>query len=268
MSEQSRPVTPRPAATVVLVRDVADGVEVFMLQRDPALTFGGGAHVFPGGSVDRADRSGRLQRLVDDRDDAGASRRLGLESGGLAYWIAAIRECFEEAAVLLARDAAGVLLGGGTEHDGELEAARQRLIAGEDEFAAFCEDRGLTLAASELCYLSHWITPEAVPKRFDTRFFIAGAPPGQEARACQQETVAHTWIRPEEAIVRSDGGEIELMFPTRKTLESLSGYSSAAALLGEVRARAHVPAIQPRVVKGSGGIRVLLPGEPGYDDPQ
>ena len=226
MSERDRPVTPRPAATVVLVRDGADGVEVFMLQRDPALTFGGGAHVFPGGSVDRADRSARLQRLVHDRDEARASRRLGLGSGGLAYWIAGIRECFEEAAVLFARDAQGRLLGSGTAHDDELEAARQRLIAGEDEFAEFCESRQLALAASELCYLSHWITPEAVPKRFDTRFFIAVAPPGQAARACQQETVAHTWVSPEAAIERSRAGEMELMFPTRKTLESLSGYRS------------------------------------------
>ncbi len=266
MTVQSHPATPRPAATVVLLRDSADGVEVFMLRRDPALTFGGGAYVFPGGSVDAADRSPRTQRLVEGHDDARASARLGLDSGGLAYWIAAIRECYEEAGVLLARDARGVLLGSGTEHDAELELARQRLISGGDGFAAFCEERRIALAAGELSYLSHWITPEAAPKRFDTRFFVASAPPGQVARACQQETIAHCWIRPEAALERGRAGAMQLMFPTRKTLESLSGYGSVAALVDEIRARADVPAIKPRVVRTSGGIRILLPGEPGYDD--
>lgn len=261
------PVTPRPAATVVLVRDGPSGVEVFMLQRDPAVKFGGGNFVFPGGVVEDSDRDPSVQQYCADHDDAGASRRLGLERGGLAYWVAAVRECFEESGVLLAHDSRHrpLAMTGESDLAARVEAYQQALIDGETTLAEVCEQLGLQLATRRLHYLSHWITPAVIPKRFDTRFFVTAAPPGQRARHCEQETIDHRWISPEDALTAHRRGQFEMMFPTVKTLEQLSGYASAASLIEAVARRAEVPATQPRVIQGSGGTRIIMPGEPGYD---
>jgi len=248
-------VTPREAATVMLVRDDPD-LQVFMLRRNLESTWVAGAYVFPGGAVDPEDRSPTLLARCPDRDDAGASELLGLGSGGLGYWVAAVRETFEEAGVLLARTAAtGAPVDPAAPHWAEL---RDALNAGTTSFETLVEGEDLLLDVGALHAFSHWITPDGAPRRYDTRFFVAAAPDGHAYRHDATETVASRWVRPAEALVAADEGEIELIFPTRKSLESLSRFERAADLLDAVEGTSGF-------VRDSGGTRVSLPGDPGCD---
>ena len=249
---------PRPAATLILARDGAEGPEIFMMQRTLKASFVAGAYVFPGGAVDPGDQDACWSGSTG-LDDASASHILGMESGGLAYWVAAVRECFEESGLLLASDAAG-----NTPDAAELATLRARAAAGELDFNALCRERGLFPALSSLRYFSHWITPPGLPRRFDTRFFLAAAPAEQIAAADQVETIAHAWLRPEEALARQQRGEIEMVFATVQTLKALSGFDSVAALLAHAHALEAVPALMPRVSTGSKGRRMLLPGDRAY----
>lgn len=249
---------PRPAATLILARDGDQGPEIFMMQRTLTANFVAGAYVFPGGAVDPADHDPWWSQGANLDDDA-ASRVLGLESGGLAYWVAAVRECFEESGLLLAADAAGSTPGAA-----ELAALRARAAAGELDFTTLCRECGLFPALSSLRYFSHWITPPGLPRRFDTRFFLAAAPAEQIAAADQVETIAHAWLRPEDALARQKRGEMEMVFATIQTLKALSGFDSVQALLAHAHAQEAVPALMPRVSTGSKGRRVLLPSDRAY----
>lgn len=239
-------IEPRPAATVVLVRDGSNGPQVLLLRRDHAAVFAAGAHVFPGGRVDAADAAPALAALCDGIDDVRASAVVGLEQGGLAYWVAAIRECYEEAGLLLATgDQVRTVAA-----DSDL---REALMAGELTLEAICRRRGLRLAAGALSYFGHWITPKGPPRRFDTRFFIAPSPPGQEACACLRETFDPCWMRPEEALSAARKGRIKALYPTIKTLESLEGHHSAQSMLEAVRASSmQAPTRQSRCLDGTG----------------
>ena len=258
----------RDAATVMLVREGRGGrVEVLMVQRNLRSDFVGGAHVFPGGAVDEADGDERLERLCAGLGDAACSARLGLDRGGLALYVAAVRECFEEAGVLLARHP-------GDEHvlsfqDPEVAARFRRHRAAVDAgrpLADVLEEEGLVLDVDRLRYASHWITPEGAPRRYDTRFFVAEAPPEQVPLHDERETVASTWIEPADALARHRRGEIDLILPTIKNLEQLARHTTVPALLAAVEAVEHVPAVQPRLASGPDGVRILLPGTPGYDE--
>jgi glyoxylase-like metal-dependent hydrolase (beta-lactamase superfamily II)/8-oxo-dGTP pyrophosphatase MutT (NUDIX family) len=253
-------LTPRPAATLILARDSAAGPEIFLMQRHHAASFVAGAHVFPGGAVDPADAD--CWWASGGFTDADASRILGLEQGGLAYWVAAVRECFEESGLLLARDAAGR-----APQPQELAALRACVAdtaPGNAAFLALCRERGLRPAFDELAYLSHWITPPGLPRCFDTRFFLARAPQGQEAQADQSETVAHAWLRPATALERQRRGEIDLVFATIQTLKSLADFDSVAAMLDYARAPRSIPALRPRISQAGGAKRMLLPGDRAY----
>jgi len=170
-------VTPREAATVMLVRD-APQLEVFMLRRNLAVEFMGGAYVFPGGAVDAGDRAPELLGRCHGRDDSSASTQLGMHAGGMGFWVAAVRETFEEAGVLLARSAAAS--DRPVELDdpsvaARLEAARRAVGAGERSFVEVVQDEDLLLDAGALHLFSHWITPAESPRRYDTWFFVAAA---------------------------------------------------------------------------------------------
>lgn len=261
-------VTPeiRDAATVMLVRDGRDGMEVFMLRRNLNSDFVGGAYVFPGGAVDEADRHADLEGVCQGRSDDQASAVLGVDRGGLAYWVAAIRECFEEAGVLLAsRDGEVVDL---TEevvaerfrsHRAEVDSGRLRLVD-------LCATEGLQLDVASIHYFSHWITPVGPPRRYDTRFFVTAAPPGQVPLHDDRETIANLWVRPAEALERHKRGELDLIFPTIKNLEAIARFDRAADLLAAAAAIEEVPTICPRIVAGEQGVRILLPGDDGYDE--
>jgi 8-oxo-dGTP pyrophosphatase MutT (NUDIX family) len=261
-------VTPgktREAATVMLVRDAPE-LQVFMLRRSLQAPFMGGAYVFPGGAVDDADRSPELLARCDDRDDAAASAALGLPGGGLGFWVAAIREAFEEAGVLLARSAATRLPVDldDTVRAAQIDATRRAVGRGERSFVEVVQDEDLVLDAGALHLFSHWITPAGAPRRYDTWFFVAAAPDGHAYLHDDGETVASAWIRPGDALDGAERGELELILPTIRNLEQLARFSRARDLLDAAR-DATTRAAQPRMLGGASGARIMLPIDPGYD---
>jgi 8-oxo-dGTP pyrophosphatase MutT (NUDIX family) len=253
-----------PAATVTLVRDTPGGVEVLMLQRNLQSGFMPGMYLFPGGALDPGDRAAAVLARCPGLDDEAASAALGLASGGLAYWAAAIRESFEEAAVLLAYDSSGSIVNPrDPERIERFEEYRQKLNAGEEILAPMLERENLTLAVDRLTYFSHWITPVTAPRRYDTRFFVAVAPEGQEALHDNVEAIHHVWVNPARALDRYHSGEFKMRTPTLRTLEKFAPFSSADALIEALHSEQAIPAIQPRIA--ATGER-LVPGDPGYDD--
>ena len=257
---------PRAAATIVVVREGAGGIEVLLSRRAERGDHNSGAWVFPGGVVDAADA--QAHACCAGLDDAAASAQLGLPSNGLDYYVAAVRECFEESGLLYATDRSGELVrldanaNADANTDTALAAWRGPLHRGERSVADLCREFGLTLALDRLIYLSHWLTPLARPKRFDTRFFLAEAPPAQTAAFDGTEMVEQLWLRPAEALARS--AELKLMTPTQKTLELVGRYGSVAALLTWARAPREVALIIPRVANGRQGMRPVLPDEPAF----
>lgn len=258
------PVTPRPAATITIVRDLAEGFEVLMMQRNLNSGFMAGAYVFPGGAVDEEDRDARLYALCSGIDDAEASRKLGVERDGLAYWVGAIRECFEEAGLLLCYDVRGNLVGlDDAALAARFAAHRDALNAGELSFIEFCRMEALRLAADRLTYFSHWITPVGAPRRYDTRFFAAAAPAGQEPLHDAKELVDTVWVHPHEALRRHDEGTLLLRTPTIATLRQLGACPDTASLMQALAAQREIRAILP--VIGDDGGRIL-PGDAGYSE--
>lgn len=231
MSEKR--IEPRPAATLLLLRESASAPEVFMLQRTSKAVFLPGAFVFPGGALDADDASERAAQRVRGLDDAQASSRMGLAAGGLAYWVAAARECFEESGILLVFDSKDLPID--PRRAQNLEPFRNELNAGSLQFSEFLEKEDLYIHAHEIAYYSHWITAPGRPRRFSTRFFVACAPLGQHGAHDRSETVHSVWISPREAIERGKRGEIELIFPTRSTLSDLAAMQTPRAALEHAR---------------------------------
>ncbi len=256
------PLTPRPAATLLLVRDTPNGMEVLMLQRTHRAAFIPGGYVFPGGAVDAEDESPAFLDFVAGVNDAHASSMLNLDSGGLAFWIAAIRECFEEAGILLAYDSAGKLL----EADAAeaLEDKRAELAKGNGSFIDLCRDFGLRLALDRMTYFAHWITQLGAPRRFTTRFFAAVAPNGQTASHDTTETIHHLWIRPAEALARQRGGEMKMAFATIRTLETLAMFHNAEAFIAHARSIGSPAPLLPRYARRGTSECILLDGDPAY----
>jgi glyoxylase-like metal-dependent hydrolase (beta-lactamase superfamily II)/8-oxo-dGTP pyrophosphatase MutT (NUDIX family) len=240
---------PKPAATLVLARDSSHGLQVLMLRRSLRADFIAGVFVFPGGGVDDADSSAEAQALCGEgRDDP--------------QWVekfCAIRECFEEAGLLLAGDETG-----GLPEPAALAEWRRRLNAGEATLAQLCREGRLNPAIHELAYFSHWITPLGVPRRFDTRYFVARAPEGQIPSHDAAETTEHVWTTPAEALARHARREIELVLPTVKTLEALDCFDTVEALLSQASLPRPIVPIQPRLGTGRAGIRPVGPDEPSY----
>ena len=238
----------------MLVRDRPD-LQVFVLRRTPRAVFGPGATVFPGGAVDPADEDAR--RHVVGMDDQRASAELGLPAGGLARHIAAVRESFEEAGILLAKDAS-------TGSYGAPQAAwRDALNAGHATMAQVLDAEGLVIDARDLRVFSHWLTPVGAPRRYDTWFFVAHSPHDQEGLHDDSELVASAWVRPMDALRSHARGDIDLILPTMRSIEALARYESVAALFDALD---HVPRDEHgclNVVPDASGERVMLPG----DDP-
>jgi glyoxylase-like metal-dependent hydrolase (beta-lactamase superfamily II)/8-oxo-dGTP pyrophosphatase MutT (NUDIX family) len=250
------PPDARAAASLLLLRDGARGLEVLMLRRaerdgdDPR----SGAAVFPGGVLDARDREAHA--WVVGADDASTSARLGLASGGLDYVVAALRETFEEAGLLLVDRPVDA------EHATRLEPLRERLQRGEIGIAEVLREQGLRLDARGLAYFSHWLTPPGTAKRFDTRFFAAPAPVGQLARADMGEAVEMMWLTPAEALDAARA--LKLLPVTRRTLMELATHADTATAMAAIRAKRAVPLIMPRRCVDRRGPRVVLPHEPGY----
>jgi 8-oxo-dGTP pyrophosphatase MutT (NUDIX family) len=255
---------PRDAASLILVRDGPAGVETLLLQRHPESRFSPGAYAFPGGRLEPSDWAPEIERRCRGLRRADAAVRLpdvDPPERALAFWVAALREAFEEAGLLLA-------YGG----DGEpVDAASLAVACGERAacradsrvFAALLHRLDLTLATDRLAYCAHWITPEERPVRYDTRFFLAAAVPGQAPEPDGGETVGWRWLGPGEALARHGAGELTLPFPTQRILAGLASHAEVEAALQAARA-ATVRPVRPRVVQEGGRDRVLLPGDPGW----
>jgi 8-oxo-dGTP pyrophosphatase MutT (NUDIX family) len=255
-------VQPQDAATVMLVRD-APGLEVFMLRRNLRSEFAGGAYVFPGGRVDPEDRQSDTLARVHGLDDAVASARLGMAGGALGFWVAAIRESFEEAGVLLARgEGTGAPVDVEREAADDVAALRGSLAAGDITFLDVVRALDVVLDAGALAPFARWITPKGGNRRYDTWFFLAAAPEGHAYRHDDAETVASTWVRPADALERARRGEIDLIYPTFRSLLALSHFARASEVLEAVGAVWRDDP-EPLAQAAANGWQVKLPG----DDP-
>ncbi len=241
----------RPAATVMLVRDTDLGPEVFMLRRNPASDFVAGAMVFPGGAVDPGDSDESLVPFCAGLTDPDASEVLDLPAGGLAFWVAAIRETFEEAGVLLAYDQHGDVVRFDDPGIGGRFSEHRRLVdSGLLPIGGLCADEQLTLACDTIHYVSHWVTPVGPSRRYDTRFFIARAPEAQVGAHDNRETVASLWVRPQDALSRAKAGDLDIIMPTASNLEWVEAFDSVDDLMAASRpARPHA---LPHALGGEG----------------
>lgn len=245
----------RPASTLVVVRDASPGIEVLLLRRAERGDHASGAWVFPGGVLDARDRD--CHPHCDGLDDRAASAQLGMGEGGLDYHVAAIRECFEESGLLLARDAQGRLVSlDGPEGEAML-AWRGPLHRGERTLGEFCETFGVVLAPDLLVYHTRWVTPTVRAKRWDTRFFFAEAPSAQDSAHDEVELVEQLWLSPAEALARSES--LKLLTPTRTTLETMSGFDRVADLMAHLRTPRTEALQTPRVATGSRGMLPVAP---------
>jgi 8-oxo-dGTP pyrophosphatase MutT (NUDIX family) len=257
----SPPAPARPAATIVLMRDTSgagSGLEVLLLRRVRSSGFVPGAWVFPGGRVDRDDATTALVERLEGVTAASAARRLALpedaDPPGVAYFIAAIREAFEETGILVGRDESGQPSASAAA-DSRVRSLRQDLLADEDAFPGILDAMGCRMEGSAVAYIAHWITPEAEPRRYDTRFFAALVGRDQEESLHEEELSAGVWLPPAEALERNRRGELPMVFPTLKTLESLARFDSPDAVLEHWTDR-EVPTILPRLVRTPTGVGI------------
>lgn len=260
--------TARPSASVILVRDAPAAFEVFMVRRPANASAFADVFVFPGGTVREDDFSTQPGDATFSPDDALAelSRRGGTppisSERAVAVWRAAIRELFEEAGVLIARDSAGRSLQISDAAGPRFTEYRRALQAGEKSLAVILGQERLTLDYRRLRYFSHWITPIQLTRRFDTRFFVVEMPEGQSAVHCQIETTDGVWISPRDALARADAGLLGIVFPTRKHLDRLGQRSSVKDLLGYA-ARKPIRTVQPFLNAAVGSERTALEAEVG-----
>ena len=265
MSVKRAPVTPAPAATLVLLRDhPAGGVEILLIQRHRASKFAAGDHVFPGGKIEPDDSPDDAARWCAGLAVEDAARVLALAHApraALGYRIGAIREAFEEVGVLLAVDAGGRPP---RIDAGRLAAYRKNCQADHRAFWDLLRMERLTLATDRLTYIAHWITPEENPLRFDTRFFAAPMPERQDPIADDHEIIGVRWMSPRGAFEAQIAGEISLRRPTVANLQLFDGAPSVAEALARLAGRP-IPTIRPRVIVDANGTRrALLPGDPGW----
>jgi len=249
------------------LRDAPQGYEILMLRRNLNSDFVGGAYVFPGGGVDEADAGALAQRLVVGVSDADASKRLNLDHGGLAYYVACLRELFEEAGLLVAcSDDGEPRLFSDDATITRMAAYRRAVNAGTLGFVEMLEREGLCLDLRGLEYVAHWVTPIGPPRRFDTRFFVALAPEGQVATHDAGETVADQWVRPIAALEAHARGELDMILPTIRNLEAIAHFTTSREVLDYARSLRAIARIEPRIVQRGDELVILLPEDVGYED--
>jgi 8-oxo-dGTP pyrophosphatase MutT (NUDIX family) len=252
-------VAPRNASTILLLRDSADAkeIEVFMMVRHYEIDFNSGALVFPGGSVDKGDNN-----II--ANSALYSGGEGMGAGELSFRIAAIRETFEESGILLARPKGSKALVD-AKRAGEIEAAhRTALCESKISFLDALTESGMVLALDELVPYAHWVTPEGMPKRFDTWFFLAAAPPDQLGAHDGKESTDSIWVSPREALEGGETGRFKLPFPTTRNLIKLGKQASVKAALDDSRGKS-VVTVTPVMTKTATGRQLRIPLEAGYD---
>lgn len=256
MTGASAPVAARLAATLVLVRDGSRGLEVLMIVRHHELAFASGAAVFPGGKVTEWDDDPRLA--------ARGAGREGLDRWQRSAHVAAIRETFEECGVLLAREAGVATLLGRERLDALRLQWQEGIAGGGSGFADMVCEEGLELAVDLMLPYAHWVTPAVSPKRFDTHFFIAPAPPEQLAQHDGSEAVAAFWVRPADALAECAQGTRTIMYPTLSNLALLSESPDVASALNATRRRP-LRRIQPTLSRRPDGkLLPTLAADAGY----
>ena len=253
--DKKPPVIPRPAATVLMLRDGPDGMEVFMVKRHHKIDFATGALVFPGGSADPGDASDAVRQRSDGAE--------GLSEDALRFRVASIREAFEETGLLLCRkaDATEVLEADECE---ALHHYRDKLEANELDFGQFLEAENLIACLDRLEHFAHWITPPGMPKRFDTHFYVARTPARQLAKHDGSENVDSVWITPQAACDAADAGTYTIIFPTRVNIEKLDRMGKDVATAMENIAKDKVVMVLPKVTRIEGGRIMEIPAEAGY----
>lgn len=248
----------RPAATIVLLRDTAQGVEVFMVRRTFSIAFMAGAHVFPGGRVDASDGDAGAD-WCDLPDAAAASR-----GPDLSFRAAAARELFEEAGILLARTPGGAFVTYDGAEAARVDADRDAVHGGTRTLREVVERDGLRLALDAIVPFAHWITPPIEVRRFDTWFFAARAPEGQVPAHDAHESIESGWFAPRAAIEACRRGRINLPPPTWATLRQLEPFASVSAVLAWA-SRVAIPDRQPAVLHVNGAREIRLPSGHAHD---
>jgi 8-oxo-dGTP pyrophosphatase MutT (NUDIX family) len=246
--------SPRLAATAVILRDGAEGIEAFMVVRHHAIDFASGALVFPGGKVDAGDADAAWAGLVPE----------GVSPAARALYVAAAREAFEEAGLMLGRRRGSAGLLSAKETHRLVERYRKRLIDGATTFIALMRSEGLTLATELMIPFAHWITPEGLPKRFDTHFLLVAAPVGQLGAHDGSESVEGLWIRPQQALREAQARKRTLVFATQLNLDKLTAYATVADAVAATR-KSPIVTVMPRVINRTATSRTLqIPAEAGY----
>ena len=253
MSEEKKPSTPLPAATIMLLREQAEELQVFMVVRHHQIDFASGALVFPGGKVDDQDFDEallpHLKGVHDDRDMR-------------AIQVSAIREAYEECGILLAYegDSSDLI---GAERLSTLDHCRAELNDGSLPLLDFLQRENLTLACDLLVHFAHWITPPMMPKRFDTHFYLAVAPDDQLAVHDGYESVDSVWISPSEAMADAEAGKRTVIFPTLRNMEKLGISKSVEEAMNAAENDTIVPVL-PWTEQRDDGTYLCIPTEAGY----
>ncbi|MGE0387021.1 MAG: NUDIX hydrolase [Gammaproteobacteria bacterium] len=247
------PAATRLAGTLLAVRDGSAGIEVFMVRRAREIDFIAGALVFPGGKVDAADAA-----IVERGLGTGLA---GLDDDDARARVAALREAYEEAGILVARDGGGSIVDAA--HVDAAEADRARVAAGELDLAGFLEARGWRLATGEMAPFSRWITPRSAPKRFDTMFYLVQAPPGQDGSHDGTESIESRWIDAAEAVKAAEQGTLPIVFPTRMNLMRLAAFPTVAAALAGSGMDKVVP-VEPFMQERPDGRWICIRDDAGY----
>jgi len=245
----------RLAATVLLARDGAEGVEIFMVVRHREIDFASGALVFPGGSIDPGDRDPRLRSRSDGADQ--------LDDDRLSVHVAAAREAFEECGVLYARESGSATIISGRRAAELGDKYRQALEKNEIGMADLAETENLRLALDELVPFAHWITPRPLPKRFDTHFFLARAPHDHTLEHDGSEAVDSVWITPRQVTEDADNGRRTVIFATRLNVERVGESGTVGEALDRARA-ARITTVLPEIEKTANGRILRIPIESGY----
>jgi 8-oxo-dGTP pyrophosphatase MutT (NUDIX family) len=244
----------RPSSTVVVVRAGSPEPELFMVRRHAKSSFGA-AYAFPGGVVD--DDDAKVHEFCTGLSTVQADSRLGVKSHGLDLYSAAIRELFEESGVLLASTETVIE---------DLGTARDALNDGSARWSEFVVRNQLELRCDQLHYISHWLTPPTLPKRYSTRFFLAELPEGQAAMHCGGELTDSRWTTAHDMLEAGWAGDVELHFPTIKTLESIERHKTLEALVEWARSCVEwgVTSMVPKIIERDGKKEIVLPGEKDY----
>ena len=245
-----------PASTVLIIRDGVSGLEIFMVVRHHQIDFAAGALVFPGGKVDKSDYDKKLNQHLCEEETS--------DRENIPFKIAAIRECFEEANVLFAKNKNKKEIINSVELF-KLKKWRDKLTDKSTSMYEFARSENMFFSIDALVPFSHWVTPEKMPKRFDTRFYIAAAPEGHEGQHDGSESVDSVWINPQQALDDCFSEKRTIIFPTRLNLEKLNQSKTVAEAINNAK-NSNIVTVTPTIEKLDEGIFLTIPKDAGYGE--